>query len=107
MLCVTGTKVQILTPELATATARIVCSLLVSAVLLYVGVLWVRRRHGTLLRYLRKKNLDFELTRERLQINPPPGADYPVLFFLCIFVLVFLLFQVLDLLALLVQKYKY
>ena len=53
---------------------------------------WVRRRHGTVLRYLHKKREDLVISARRFNLNPPSKAQYPEFFFLLVPLLLFVLY---------------
>ena len=62
----------------------LVGAFLVDMISLYSFLRWVRRRHGSLTSYLRKKQADFKRAGRRAKILPPIGAKYDMAFLLLI-----------------------
>ena len=55
-------------------------SVVVAAVVAWRLLLWVRRRHGSVVQYLKKKRTDVFISAQRLHLNPPREARYPECF---------------------------
>ena len=68
-------------------------AVIVLALVTWRLMLWIRRRHGSALLYLKKKQVDLQISATRLNLSPPPEARYLEFFMLCIFLLVFVLYQ--------------
>ena len=79
--------------NMGTVIAIVIVVFLVLALVAWRLLLWVRRRHGTTLLYLKKKHMDLYISAQRLHFGPPPEARYLEFFLLCAFLLVFILYQ--------------
>jgi len=54
----------------------------------YTFVLWIRRRHGTLGVYLKKKKFDIQYSGRKFNLLPPEGASYKQFFYLVVLYLI-------------------
>lgn len=81
---------QVPTTDFTVIGVAIGVVLFVTAILVYLFLKWVQRRHGSLLVYMKKKQADFKRAGRRMHIMPPDEANYNQFFtlILCMIIII-------------------